>query len=100
MMRFPSPAATTCAADANATRIEHIKDLVTQAVVIDAKDKSALASPILDKGPANEVVEKEVDLYKLPIGLSLAAIAGILGTAVICSLLRERRGRAQLAGEP
>lgn len=31
------------------------------------KNKDALESPILEKGPANEVVEKEVDLYKLPI---------------------------------
>ena len=40
-----------------------------------------------------------IDLYKLPIGLSLAVIAGILGAAVIFSLLRERGGRTQLAGE-
>ncbi len=31
------------------------------------KNKEALESPVLEKGPANEVVEKEVDLYKLPI---------------------------------
>jgi len=31
-----------------------------------------------------------VDLYKIPIGLSLAAIAAILGVAVLASWLRER----------
>ncbi len=31
------------------------------------KNKEAMDSPIVEKGPANEVVEKEVDLYKLPI---------------------------------
>ena len=36
------------AADSNTTRVEHIKDLVTQAVVIDAKDKSALAEVVTD----------------------------------------------------
>ncbi len=30
-------------------------------------NKDAFTSPILEKGPANEVVEPEVDLYKLPI---------------------------------
>ena len=30
------------------------------------KNKAALPSPILEKGPANEVIEKDVDLYKLP----------------------------------
>jgi len=54
------------AADTNATRIEHIKDLVTQAVVIDAKDKNALA----------EVVTGAID----------AAIVG-LGDSVEASLL-------------
>jgi len=36
------------AADSNATRVEHTKDLVTQAVIIDAKDKSALAEVVTD----------------------------------------------------
>ena len=36
------------AADSNTTRVEHIKDLVTQAVVIDAKDKNALAEVVTD----------------------------------------------------
>jgi trk system potassium uptake protein TrkA len=36
------------AADSNATRIEQIKDNVTQAVVIDAKDKTALAEVVTD----------------------------------------------------
>ena len=40
-----------------------------------------------------------IDLYKLPIGISLAVIAGILGAAVVFSLLRERGSRTQLAGE-
>ena len=31
------------------------------------ENKDALPSPVLDKGPANEVVEPEVDLYKLPV---------------------------------
>ena len=39
-----------------------------------------------------------IDVYKLPIGVSLATIAGILGAAVLFSLLRERRGRTHLAG--
>lgn len=31
------------------------------------KDKTALASKVLEKGPANEVVMKEVNLYDLPV---------------------------------
>ncbi|MBW1981414.1 MAG: UbiD family decarboxylase [Deltaproteobacteria bacterium] len=31
------------------------------------RNKEAMESPILDKGPANEVIEKDVDLYKLPV---------------------------------
>jgi trk system potassium uptake protein len=51
------------AADSNATRVEHIKDLVTQAVVIDAKDKSALA----------EVVTDSVDAAVVGLGDSVEA---------------------------
>jgi len=51
------------AADTNATRIEHIKDLVTQAVVIDAKDKNALA----------EVVSGAVDAAVVGLGDSVEA---------------------------
>lgn len=46
---------------------EQIPFAVAKAIGPWRKDKNALASPILDKGPANEVVEPEVDLYKLPI---------------------------------
>jgi 2,5-furandicarboxylate decarboxylase 1 len=31
------------------------------------KNRDAYPSPILEKGPANEVIEEEVDLYKLPV---------------------------------
>jgi trk system potassium uptake protein len=51
------------AADSNATRIEHIKDHVTQAVVIDAKDKNALA----------EVVSDAVDAAVVGLGDSVEA---------------------------
>jgi trk system potassium uptake protein len=51
------------AADSNATRVEHIKDLVTQAVVIDAKDKNALA----------EVVTDSVDAAVVGLGDSVEA---------------------------
>jgi tellurite resistance protein TerC len=37
-----------------------------------------------------------VDLYKIPIGLSLAAIAAILGVAVVASWLRERTDAAAI----
>jgi len=51
------------AADSNATRIEHIKDMVTQAVVIDAKDKNALA----------EVVSDAIDAAVVGLGDSVEA---------------------------
>jgi len=51
------------AADSNATRVEHMKDLVTQAVVIDAKDKSALA----------EVVTNAIDAAVVGLGDSVEA---------------------------
>jgi tellurite resistance protein TerC len=41
-----------------------------------------------------------VDLYKIPIGLSLAAIAAILGVAVLASWLRERTAASQPAAHP
>lgn len=31
------------------------------------RNKDALPSPVRDRGPANEVVEKDVDLYRLPV---------------------------------
>lgn len=31
------------------------------------RNPDALTSPVLDRGPANEVIEEDVDLYKLPI---------------------------------
>jgi trk system potassium uptake protein TrkA len=51
------------AADTNATRVEHIKDLVTQAVVIDAKDKNALT----------EVVTNAIDAAVVGLGDSVEA---------------------------
>jgi trk system potassium uptake protein TrkA len=51
------------AADSNATRVEHIKDAVTQAVVIDARDKSALA----------EVVGDAIDAAVVGLGDSVEA---------------------------
>jgi len=51
------------AADSNPTIIEHIKDSVTQAVVIDAKDKSALA----------EVVSDAIDAAVVGLGDSIEA---------------------------
>jgi len=51
------------AADSNPTVIEHIKDKVTQAVVIDAKDKSALA----------EVVSDAIDAAVVGLGDSIEA---------------------------
>jgi TerC family integral membrane protein len=39
-----------------------------------------------------------IDVYKIPIGLSLAAIAAILGIAVVASLLRERAPRQPAIG--
>ena len=51
------------AADSNAVRVEHIKDAVTQAVVIDAKDKNALA----------EVVSDAIDAAVVGLGDSVEA---------------------------
>lgn len=31
------------------------------------ENKDAFPSPVLEKGPANEVIEKDVDLYRLPV---------------------------------
>ena len=39
-----------------------------------------------------------VDLYKIPIGLSLAAIAAILGVAVLASWLREQPDPPRISG--
>jgi len=41
-----------------------------------------------------------VDLYKIPIGLSLAAIAAILGVAVLASWLRERTAASEPVARP
>ena len=51
------------AADSNAVRVEHIKDQVTQAVIIDAKDKNALA----------EVVTGSIDAAVVGLGDSVEA---------------------------
>jgi len=41
-----------------------------------------------------------VDLYKIPLGLSLAAIAAILGVAVLASWLRERTAASEPVARP
>jgi tellurite resistance protein TerC len=41
-----------------------------------------------------------VDLYKIPIGLSLAAIAAILGVAALASWLRERAAATEPVARP
>jgi len=46
---------------------EQIPFTVASAIGAWKKDKSAMPSPILKTGPANEVVEEAVDLYKLPV---------------------------------
>lgn len=46
---------------------EQVPFVLGKAIGSWKKNKAALESPILEKGPANEVVEKEVDLYKLPV---------------------------------
>lgn len=42
---------------------------ISEAIVSWRKDKRVLRSPVLKRGPANEVIEKSVDLYDLPIPL-------------------------------
>lgn len=46
---------------------EQVPFVLGKAIGAWKKNKEALESPVLEKGPANEVIEKEVDLYKLPI---------------------------------
>lgn len=46
---------------------EKVPFSIAKAIGSWRRNKDALPSPIYDKGPANEVVEKEVDLYRLPI---------------------------------
>ncbi len=46
---------------------EKIPFIIAKAIGDWQKNKDQLSSPILMKGPANEVIEKYVDLFKLPI---------------------------------
>lgn len=46
---------------------EEVPFVIAGAIGPWKKNKDQYPSPILDKGPANEVVEQEVDLYKLPV---------------------------------
>jgi 2,5-furandicarboxylate decarboxylase 1 len=46
---------------------EQVPFTVGKAIGDWKKDKQAMVSPVLDQGPANEVIEKEVDLNKLPV---------------------------------
>ena len=46
---------------------EQVPFVIASAIGPWHRNKDAFPSPILEKGPANEVVEPEVDLYKLPV---------------------------------
>ena len=46
---------------------EQVPFKIGKAIGAWKKDKASMDSPIVEKGPANEVIEKEVDLGKLPI---------------------------------
>jgi len=48
---------------------EKVPFVIVKAIESWRKHKGTLSSPLLDKGLANEVVEKKIDLYKLPIPL-------------------------------
>jgi len=48
---------------------EEVSLLIAEAIGLWQKNKEALPSPIIEKGPANEIIETDVDLYKLPIPL-------------------------------
>jgi 2,5-furandicarboxylate decarboxylase 1 len=46
---------------------EKVPFSIARAIGSWKRNKSALPSPVHARGPANEVVEKEVDLYRLPV---------------------------------
>ena len=46
---------------------EEVPFVIAKAIGPWHKNKDAFPSAILEKGPANEVIEPEVDLYKLPV---------------------------------
>ena len=46
---------------------EKIPFVIGEAIHSWKKDKDAFASPILKRGPANEIIHKDIDLYKLPV---------------------------------
>jgi 2,5-furandicarboxylate decarboxylase 1 len=46
---------------------EQVPFKIGKAIGAWKKNKAAMDSPIVEKGPANEVIEKDVDLSKLPI---------------------------------
>jgi 2,5-furandicarboxylate decarboxylase 1 len=46
---------------------QEVPFFIAQAIGTWKKDKTALPSQTFEKGPANEIIEKDVDLYKLPI---------------------------------
>jgi 2,5-furandicarboxylate decarboxylase 1 len=48
---------------------EKVPFVIVQAIESWRKHKRTIPSPLLDKGPANEVIEKKINLYKLPIPL-------------------------------
>ena len=48
---------------------EKVPFVIIQAIEGWRKNKGTISSPLLDKGPANEVIEKKINLYKLPIPL-------------------------------
>lgn len=46
---------------------EEVPFVIANAIGPWQKNKDALQSPILEKGPANEVIDEEINLFKLPI---------------------------------
>lgn len=48
---------------------EEVSLLIAEAIGPWQKNKEAIPSPIIEKGPANEIIESDIDLYKLPIPL-------------------------------
>jgi 2,5-furandicarboxylate decarboxylase 1 len=76
---------------------EEVPFVIARAIGAWKKDKQAHVSPVLEKGPANEVVEAEVDLTKLPVPVHALKDGGRYFDSAVVVVRNPENGLANIS---
>ncbi|NTU48203.1 MAG: UbiD family decarboxylase, partial [Syntrophobacteraceae bacterium] len=76
---------------------EEVPFVIARAIGAWKKDKQAHVSPVLEKGPANEVIEPEVDLTKLPVPIHALKDGGRYFDSAVVVVRNPENGLANIS---